>query len=140
MEERVLTDKNQFPTEEIVFSHIGDVKVFWESLFGNIHSNHPEFTEQWRYYNDGKSWLLKVTKKKKTIFWLSVLKGTFRIAFYFGDKAEPVIMASNISKELKTQFKDGKRYGKIRGISLTINSNDDVENVLELIETKLKVK
>jgi hypothetical protein len=140
MEERVLSDKDQFPTEEIIFSHIGKAKAYWESLFRNIHSSHPEITEQWRYYNDGKSWLLKVTKKKKTIFWLSLLKGTFKIAFYFGDKAEPVIMTSNISKELETQFKDGKKYGKIRGISLTINSNDDVESVLDLIEIKLKVK
>lgn len=140
MEERVLSDKSQFPTEEIIFSHIGDAKMFWESLFSNIHSNHPEFTEQWRYYNDGKSWLLKVTKKTKTLFWLSVHKDTFKIAFYFGDKAEPAIMASNISEELKSQFKNGKRYGKIRSISLTINTNNDIENVLDLIDTKLKVK
>ena len=140
MEEKVLTDKNQFPTEEIIFSHIGKTRIFWESLFKNIHSNHPEFTEQWRYYNDGKSWLLKVTKKTKTIFWLSVLKDTFRIAFYFGDKAEPTIMSSNISEELKNQFKNGKKYGKIRAITLTINTDDDIENVAELIETKLKIK
>ena len=140
MEERVLSDKNQFPTEEIIFSHSGNAKTYWQSLFSQIHSNHPEFMEQWRYYNDGKSWLLKVTKKKKTIFWLSVLEGTFKIAFYFGDKAEPAIMASGISEELKKQFKNGKKYGKIRGISLMINSDNDVENVLELIETKLKVK
>ena len=140
MEERVLSDKNQFPSEEIIFSHIGKAKTYWQSLFSQIHSNHPEFMEQWRYYNDGKSWLLKVTKKKKTIFWVSVLKGTLKIAFYFGDKAEPAIMASDISEELKAQFKNGKKYGKIRGITLQMNNKNDVENVLALIETKLKVK
>jgi hypothetical protein len=28
-------------------------------------------------------------QKKKTIFWVGVLKDTFRITFYFGNKAEP---------------------------------------------------
>lgn len=140
MEERVLSDKNQFPTEEIVFSHIGKTRSLWDSLFENIHTNHPEFAEHWRYYNDGKSWLLKVTKKTKTIFWLSIFKASFKITFYFGDKAEPTIMAGDIPEELKSQFKNGKRYGKIRGITITVNSKNDVTYVLALIETKLKIK
>lgn len=31
-----------------------------------------ELEHGWRYYNDGKSWLLKAVHGKKTIFWLSV--------------------------------------------------------------------
>ncbi len=70
MDQLILTDKNQFPTEEIIFSHIGKSKILWESIFKYIHANYPDFSEQWKYYNDGKSWLLKVAKKSKTIFWL----------------------------------------------------------------------
>lgn len=29
-------------------------------------------SSEWRYYNDGKSWLCKVTHKKKTIVWISL--------------------------------------------------------------------
>ncbi len=134
----VLTDKNQFPSEEIIFSHIGKTKVIWESIFKHIHSNHPDFSEQWRYYKDGQSWLLKITKKAKTIFWLSIIKNSFKITFYFGDKAEPAIMKSKISDSLKNQFKNGKRFGKIRGLTLLMNNKKNIEFVKELISIKLK--
>ena len=140
MEEKVLTDKTQFPSEEVIFSYIGKTKIYWESIFQHIHSNHPDFSEQWRYYNDGKSWLLKVTRKSKTIFWLSIYEGLFRITFYFGDKAEPAIMDSSISSQIKEQFKNGKRYGKIRGITLIIDNKKVIEYAKTLIIIKLSVK
>jgi len=140
MKQQILTDKNQFPTEEVIFSHIGQSKIFWESIFKHIHTNHPDFTEQWKYYKDGKSWLLKITKKSKTIFWLSIIKDSFRITFYFGDKAEPAIMESVISDKLKDKFLNGKRYGKIRGITLTIKNNRDIDYVKSLITIKLNIK
>ncbi len=140
MEHCILTERDQFPTEKVIFSHIGKSKIFWESIFSNIHTNHPDFIEQWRYYNDGKCWLLKITKKSKTIFWLSVLRESFRITFYFGDKAEPAILDSTISNELKEQFKNGKRYNKIRGITLITGSKKDIEDVSSLIEIKLRIK
>jgi hypothetical protein len=140
MNEIILSDKNQFPTEEIIFSHIGKSKKLWESIFNYIHTNYPDLSEQWRYYNDGKSWLMKVTKKAKTIFWLSIIPESFRITFYFGDKAESAIMQSKISDKLKSQFKDGKKYGKIRGLRLIMNKKQNVEFAKELISIKLIIK
>ena len=140
MDQPLLSDKNTFPTEEIIFSHIGRTKTHWQSLFEYIHSDYPDFSEEWRYYNDGKSWLMKVVRKSKTVFWLSVIKGAFRITFYFTDRAEQVIIESNISDELKKQFKDGKRYNKIRGLTIVFKTKKDVEYAKSLIAIKLSVK
>lgn len=140
MEPPVLTDKNKFPTEKIIFSDIGKNKIHWQSLFEYIRANHPDISEEWRYYNDGKSWLLKVTRKSKTIFWLSLFKKTFRITFYFVDRAEEAINKIYISDELKKQFKGGKRYGKIRGLTVTFKNKKDVEYAKTLIEIKLSIK
>jgi hypothetical protein len=140
MEPPILSDKNQFPSEEIIFSHIGKTKALWLSLFEQMHSNHPAFVEEWKFYNDGKRWLLKVTHKKKTIFWLSIIKGSFRTTFYFTDKAEEAIMASPISDELKEQFKTGKRYNRIRGLTISYKNKQDIEAARILIEIKLRMK
>ena len=140
MEKPILSDKEQFPTNEIIFSHIGESKFYWEKLFDYTRSNYPDFLEQWRYYKDGKSWLMKVVKKSKTIFWLSVIKESFKITFYFGDKAETAIFESNISDELKESFRNGKRYGKIRGITTEIKDEINLKDVLKLIEIKLSLK
>lgn len=111
----------------------------WKSLFGYIHENHPDFSEEWRYYNDGKSWLLKVTRKSKTIFWLSVIKGTFRTTFYFTIKAEEVINKSPISEELKEQFRN-KKEDKIRGVTVIFKNQKSVEDAKELVGLKLSIK
>ena len=140
MEKPILTDKDLFPTEKVIFSHIGKSKTLWQSLFEYIHTNHPDISEQWRYYNDGKSWLLKVTRKSKTIFWLTVIKNYFRITFYFTNRAEETINKSSISDELKKQFKEGKHYGKIRGLTVTFKNKKDIEYAKALITIKLSIK
>ena len=140
MEQPILGNKEQFPTEEIIFSHIGKSKTLWQSLFEYIHTNHPDISEQWRYYNDGKSWLLKVTRKSKTIFWLTVIKNYFRITFYFTNRAEETINKGSISDELKKQFKEGKHYGKIRGLTVTFKNKKDIEYAKALITIKLSIK
>lgn len=140
METKLLTDSRVYPTEEIIFSHIGRSKSLWNSLFTIIKTDYPQISTEWSYYNDGKSWLLKATQKSKTIFWLSIVKGSFRTTFYFGDKAEEYILRSSISPDLKKQFREGKRFGKIRGITIHFKTKKEIENAIELINLKLTLK
>jgi len=62
----------------VVFAHLGARRAQWESLFEYIHAEHPDFTGQWRYYNDGKSWLMNVSRRRRPLL-LSVLEHGFRI-------------------------------------------------------------
>ena len=140
MDQPVLSDKTQFPTDEIIFLHLGETKDIWDSFFGYLHVNNPDITSEWRYYNDGKSWLMKNTLKKKTVFWLGVIKGTFRITFYFTDRAAKAIADSTIPAEMKKQFKDGKQYGKIRGLTVVFKYKKDIETAKALLAIKLSTK
>ncbi|MDD1749310.1 MAG: DUF3788 domain-containing protein, partial [Methanothrix sp.] len=126
--------------EEVIFSHIGKAKTLWQAFFKYLHAEHPDLNEEWRYYNDGKSWLMKVTQKSKTIFWLSVIKDAFRITFYFTDRAEPAINGSSISNKLKDQFRNGKRFGKIRGVTIALQDKNDIEDAKALLMVKLGLK
>lgn len=140
MEPLVLKDPDQFPTEEVIFSHIGESKKLWLTFFEYIHQNHPDFTEEWRYYKDGYNWLLKVQRKAKTVFWLSIIKDAFQITFYFPDRAEPAITGSTISDALKEQFVAGKHYGKIRGLTILFKDENDIEYAKAVIAIKLTIK
>jgi hypothetical protein len=136
VEQPVFTDKDQFPTEELIFSRIGKSRALWLLLFEAIHRDHPDFTEQWRYYLDGKRWLLKVSRKAKTIFWLSIVEGSFRTTFYFTEKAEQAISQSSLSDELKRQYRSGKKYGKLCGLTILYKNKRDVEYARQLIALK----
>jgi len=138
LEAPILKDPNQYPTEDVIFSSIGSAKKLWISFFDDIYQNHPDFSEEWRYYKDGNNWLMKVVRKSKTVFWLSVWENTFRITLYFTDKFEEAINKSDISDELKTQFKEGKHYGKIRALSIVFKNPADIEYAKSIIAIKLR--
>ena len=138
MNKPVMNNEARVPTEGIIFQHIGAARAQWDALFAFIQEEHPDFESEWRFYKDGNAWLMKTTRKKKTIFWLSVVADGFIVAFYFGDKAEPAILESDLSKARKDDFVNGKRYGKVRGISITMTSDDDLADVKALIPIRIR--
>ena len=140
MEPIVLTDPNVQPTDELIFSIIGENSVYWQKLIDYLYDHHSDISEQWRFYNDGKSWLYRTLRKKKTVFWGGILKDTFRISFSFGDKAEPVIEASELPDTIKEEFRNAKRYAYSRGISIEVRSPEDLQHVISLVELKIKIK
>ena len=140
METAILNNKEQFPSEEIVFSHIGKHAALWNSVFEFIKINYPEIESQWRYYNDGKSWLMKVTRKTKTMFWLSLYEKTFRTTFYFTAKAEEAMLNSKLPGDVKQAFFENKNGGKLRNITIYFRNKADLETFKELIKLKVSMK
>jgi len=136
MEKPALSDPKVFPTQKVLSSHLGKAKQPFDALFDYNHAQFPEFVERWKYYNDGKSWLMNVSKKKKTVFWLSVHDGWFRTAFYVGTKAAQTVMNSKIPKSLKNTYmeSEGKTF---RAIPLVIKAKKDVDIYKELLSVKL---
>lgn len=139
-EKAVLGDKDIYPSEELINSIIGEKKAVWLKIMSYPHEKYNDVSEEWRYYNDGKQWLFKLTRKKKTIFWLSLLKDTFRITFYFGNKAEPAIISSSLPESVKNEFVNGQRFGNIRGITTIISGDSDVDKICKLIDLKVSLK
>lgn len=139
-EKRVLSDKSVIPDDEYIFSLIGNNKVHWKRIMDHVAGNYKDTSGSWNYYNDGKQWLFKMVQKKKTIFWSGIMDNTFRITFYFGNKAEPIIENSDLPRNIRDEFKTAKRYGLIRPVTFLINSETDVDNVLKLIAIKSKMK
>lgn len=136
----VFSDKDRKPNDGLILSIIGDNVKWWKEIVAYLNENYKGSSGDWNFYNDGKQWVFKMTHKKKTIFWANLLKESYRITFYFGDKAEPVIDGSDIPQSLKDSFKNGKRYGKIRAITLPLKSAEDVEAGKKLIQIKTKLK
>jgi len=137
---RLLNDPHVSPTDDMIFAHLGKRRALWDALFEFIRVDHPDCVARWRYYNDGKSWLMNVSRKKKTVFWLAVVPGSFRITAYFTDKAREAILASPLSSELKEAFVSGRSFGKLRGITIAFKKKDDVKDAKALIALKLSQK
>lgn len=140
MEKPCLNDKDEYPDDNVLSRYLGKVKETWDSFNDFLKESYPSFTGEWRYYKDGKSWLYKLTKKKKTISWISVYHNKFKTTFYLPDKAEELIKASKLKKQYIEQFIHGRRYGKIRGITVEIKKPADLSTTKKLIKIKEQLK
>ena len=60
MSQTVLNDKNVAPNDDIIFSIIGDRQLLWKQTISYLCDNNNDISEEWKYYNDGKSWLFWV--------------------------------------------------------------------------------
>jgi hypothetical protein len=138
MEKKVLTDESVQPNEELIFSIIGDKDLLWKQIMSYLYDNNNDISEVWKYYNDGKSWLFRTLKKKKTIFWISILEDTFRIAFWFAERLEPIILESDIEDSMKSEYQNAKSFNQSRCIYIDIRDSGDFQNVKKLIDLKLK--
>jgi hypothetical protein len=134
-------DSQLKPGDEILSTIMGSRKKLWDHILKSLNDSYKDISWSWNYYNDGHQWLFKLVQKKKTILWAAVLaSGEFRMTSYFGDKAEPVIEESNLPEKLKEEFRNGRRYGKIRAITTLVNTAEDAENVLKVADLKIKIK
>lgn len=68
----LLRNAEAAPTDEVLKAILdqGTFALYRKLL--DITVTEFELEHGWRYYNDGKSWLLKAVHGKKTIFWISV--------------------------------------------------------------------
>jgi len=140
MEKPYLKDENEYPNDEVLSGYLGEVKDVWDSFIIFLKENYPSFSTEWRYYNDGKNWLFKITKKKKTICWVAIFDKRFNTTFYFTPRVEELLRSSSLKQKYVDQFINGKNYGKIKGLTVDIKKPTDLDTTKILIEIKEKIK
>ncbi len=135
-----LNDSERFPSNEEIKLYLNNSYSAYELLIKDITENPYLLNTEWRYYNDGKSWLCKVTHKKKTIFWLSVWDGFFKVGFYFTDKNRGGIEALEINSQIKSEFNESKPIGKLIPLTINVFREAQVDDILKIVEYKKGLK
>ena len=126
----LLRDPEVFPSEEVLKSGLGKSYAAYEELHKTLTDDKFGLAYEWNYYNDGKSWLCKVTFKKKTVFWLSVWEKHFKTGFYFTEKT--IMGLSGIEP--------GKPIGKLIPVVINVTSKKQIKDVLKTATYKMSVK
>ena len=128
-----LRDESIYPDEQVLKSIIGETYNSCCELL-NIYTDNS-LEHEWRYYNDGKAWLCKVQKKKRTIVWMSVWKGYMQATIYFPEKYIDKVYSMDINEEIKKRIKGTKNTGKSKPCIFEIRTKDilkDFEKVMKL--------
>ena len=137
----LLRDPEVFPSDEVLKDALGDTgyKVL-KSFTGTITNEEYGLITEWRFYNDGKAWLCKVQHKKKTVLWLSVWEGFFKVSFFFTEKHLEAIAALDISDTIKEDFAKAKPTGRLIPMILDITDKEQLDDLLTVVRFKKTLK
>lgn len=134
MAQQLLRDANIKPTAEIIADGLGETNTVYVKFIRELQEYSISLID-WRYYNDGKSWLSKGeykwttargTKKVKPIFWLSIWKEAFRVSFFFSEKIQAKLLSLPISEAAKTTISNTEPNGKImKFLSIIFDITDE---------------
>lgn len=141
MNHPLLNDPKAFPDDEVLAFYLRSVITSWTAFKKLLAEDFPQARLEWRYYNDGKSWLCKVTQKAKTLCWISVWDRFFKVGFYFPAKAGELIRASSLDPALRDSFLNpAQKAGKLRPITIYVRKKADLAPLKELLAIKQKIK
>jgi hypothetical protein len=138
MSASVFNAKSVKPDSKALMKAIGKTAGHWKKIMSNLENDYGELIEDWKYYGQKTGWLLKILRKKRNLFFCIPLKGSFRIAFVFGGKAVSAVLSSDLSKAIKMELKNARKYAEGRGLRIDVKSATDVENIRKLVEIKVK--
>jgi Protein of unknown function (DUF3788) len=136
--DRELRDENIYPDDNILRNVLGKSYEAYTALLELFNKN--DMTHEWRYYRDGKSWLFKVQKKKKTIVWMSAWSGYMKAAIYIPKRLVENVYALDISKTTKQKIEITKDIGKSKPCIFDIRDKKILEDFEEVMQYKIKCK
>ena len=105
-----LRDEKIYPDQKVLRSVLGKSYEVYKDLL-DLYDKY-EMDYEWRYYRDGKAWLCKVQKKKKTIVWMSAWKNYMLATIYFPERLLNRVFESDIKDELREKIRNTKNVGK----------------------------
>jgi hypothetical protein len=137
MEIQLLREQEIFPSKAILQEALGETYHALETLETLLTQDDFALTFHWNYYKDSKSWLCKVSHKKKTIFWLSIWNGFFKTSFFFLERHLEGIAALSVNED---NFKMEKEWGKMIPLIFNINNKEQISDLLKIVTFKKGAK
>lgn len=131
-----LRDETIYPDNEVLRSVLGTSFKVYLNLLDLFKNN--DLVYEWRYYKDGKAWLCKIQKKKKTIVWMSAGKGYLQPAIYFPVRLLDHVLDLDISDELKENIINTKNVGKSKPCIFEIREQNDLIDFEKVMLLKIK--
>lgn len=133
-----LSDESVYPDETVLKGVLGRSYQAYYALLDLFDRNQMLF--EWRYYRDGKAWLCKVQKKKRTIVWMSAWKGFLKATIYIPEKYLERIYALPILEMTKERIRTTKNVGKSKPCIFEIRNQKILKDMDVVMQFKIKTK
>jgi hypothetical protein len=130
-----LTDESIYPDEQVLKKVLGRSYNAYCELLKLYDESEMDYT--WRYYRDGKAWLCKVQKKKRTIVWMSAWKGFMKATIYIPEKYFDELYKLDISKDTIERIRKTKNVGRSKPCIFEIRNMKVLRDLNKVIQFKI---
>ena len=144
-----LRERDVIPTSEVLERVLDDSYIAYETLQDALPS--LEMEQDWQWYTPHKVWCAKGQyfwtsprglRKEKTLYWLHVFEGHFKVAVWFKEKNRDVVMNANVSEETKEIIRNAKPEmgGCTFPALFDVTTKEPLADIYKLIELKKKIE
>lgn len=134
--EQALRDESVLPDAAVIGAALGEAGGVYSGFMDAVTAPPLNLDLEWRYYKDGKAWLCKITHKKKTVCWLSIWHGFFKVGFYFSAKTAPAVEALPIDPDVISGFRASEPIGRLLPLSFDVSSARQLPDLLTVTTLK----
>jgi len=129
-----LKNPDYYPDDTVLQKILGPSFKAYKELLYIFEQNEMQY--EWRYYKDGKAWLCKVQKRKKTIVWMSAWKGYMQASIYIPLKNIDEVMKIGIDKATQDKIKNTRDVGKSKPCIFEIKNIEILEQLKMVMQYK----
>ncbi len=138
--EKLLTSSDLDLTSGNLKNELGRWFSIYETLTETLSKPPYDISPGWRFYKDGGAWLCKMTRKKKTVFWISAWKEYLKCGFYFTEKTGVGIADLSIDQSLKSSYDEAKPIGKLYPLIIDLTTTKQLDDLYTVVSYKISLK
>ena len=138
MSTSIYNEKLIEPDDTMLDHDLAETKIYFDKIANVIDTQYGEFRKEWKFYSKKSGWILKMITKKRNVLFVVPCTNYFRVAFTLGDKASTLVLSSDLPESIKKDMMEAKKYVEGRTFLVDVKTETDLQNVLELIQIKLK--
>ena len=138
--EKLLTSPGLDLNSDGLKNELGRWFSIYETLAETLSKPPYVISPEWRFYKDGGAWLCKMTRKKKTVFWISAWKEFLKCGFYFTQKSGDGISDLPIAQSLKSAFANTTPVGKLYPLSVDLTGKRQLDDLYTVVAYKIAQK
>ena len=94
-------------------------------------------TGEWKRYSKKSPWVLKVSQRDRTLFYVTPKANAFEATVLLGDRATEAALRGRVSKKHHASIRAARRYAEGRPVRLMIRKEAELSGVEELVAVKL---
>ncbi|HSG29560.1 MAG TPA: DUF3788 domain-containing protein [Candidatus Krumholzibacterium sp.] len=130
-------DEENAPDREGLSEVLGVAMICWDDLRAYLAEKYDPLEEIWKFGGAKYGWTLRMIHKKRTILYMTPVKGEVLVGFVLGEKAVKIARELGVDPDVMEIVEEAPRYAEGRGVRIGVRSKADLQGIKKLAEAKM---